>query len=134
MSSNVHDRNQMATLRRSELNLKIGHALKAAREAAELTQEGAAALISAERKTIWYWETGHAVAQTVYLIKLARYSDRARQVLADLLGLESAAPPRLAGDLDLRAALAGAAADERWPLLRDAILSMIRAQHEPRPR
>ncbi|HKY61672.1 MAG TPA: helix-turn-helix transcriptional regulator [Gemmatimonadota bacterium] len=110
------------------MNVKIGHALKAAREAADLTQESAAALISAERKTIWYWESGKAVAQTAYLLKLAQRSERSKQVLADLLGLGSAAPARLAGDVDLRAALSSAAADPRWPLLRDAIMSMIRAQ------
>jgi transcriptional regulator with XRE-family HTH domain len=123
----------MATRRSPGLNLKIGHALKTAREAADLTQESASALISAERKTIWYWESGNAVAQTRYLLELARRSEGAKHVLADLLELDSAAPPRLVGDIDLRAALSAAAADARWPLLRDAIMSMIRAQHEGNP-
>lgn len=123
----------MATRRSPGLNAKIGRALKAAREAADLTQESASALISAERKTIWYWESGNAVAQTRYLLELARRSEPAKHVLADLLELDSAAPPRLVGDVDLRAALSTAAADVRWPLLRDAIMSMIRAQHEGNP-
>lgn len=123
----------MATRRPPGLNLKIGHALRAAREAAALTQESASGLISAERKTIWYWESGNAVTQTRYLVELARRSEGAKHVLADLLELDSATPPRLVGDIDLRAALSTAAADERWPLLRDAIMSMIRAQREGNP-
>lgn len=111
------------------LTSRISRALRQARESIGWTQDEAAEQVRAERKTIWYWESGNALKPLVYVHRIVNEgnSEAASILMAEVFGLDSGFQA-LADDLALKAALKGASNRPAWPRIREAILAMLRAQ------
>lgn len=116
----------------SVLIKELSSVIRVAREVRGWTQEEAAEQIDAERKTIWYWESGNAILPLAYVVRMttddgSEGSRRARMVLQDALGLGVDDPDPLTQDIDLRSALAKASDLQGWPKVREAIIAIAKA-------